>query len=113
MIEPVALKDFFLTFFSAAMVILSGALYALLFAYARVRKRPRLMPLAYLAYIGLVVSVLVLAAVANLLAADFWTFVVALMLVGYLLAPHGIWRLCVGTHAHHHDDADTQILRQR
>jgi len=22
------------------------------------------------------------------------------MLVGYLLAPHGIWHLCEGTHAH-------------
>ena len=32
MIEPVALADFFVTFFSAAMVIMSGALYALLFA---------------------------------------------------------------------------------
>ena len=48
MIEPVALQNFFLTFFSAAMVILTGALYALLFAYARVKRRPRLMPLAHL-----------------------------------------------------------------
>lgn len=104
MIEPVALKDFFLTFFSAAMVILCGALYALLFAYARVRQRPRLMPLAYLAYLGLVVAVLVLATVANLFATGFWTFIVVLMLVGYLLAPHGIWHLCVGTHAHEHEN---------
>ncbi len=99
MIEPVALKDFFVTFFSAAMVILSGALYALLFAYARVRQRPGLMPLAYAAYAGLVASVLVLAMVANLFATGFWTFIVALMLLGYLLAPHAIWHLCVGTHA--------------
>lgn len=100
MIEPVALKDFFLTFFAAAMVILAGALYALLFAYARVKQRPRLMPLAYAAYFGLVVSVLVLAVVAHLFATGFWTFIVALMLIGYLLAPHAIWHLCVSTHAH-------------
>ncbi len=100
MIEPVALKDFFLMFFSAAMVVLAGALYALLFAYARVKQRPRLMPLAYAAYLALVVSVLVLASVANLLASGFWSFIVAVMLVGYLLAPHAVWRLCVGTHAH-------------
>jgi hypothetical protein len=98
MIEPVALKDFFLTFFSAAMVIMSGGLYALLFAYARVRNRPRLMPLAYAAYLGLFASVLALAYAANLLNHGFWIGIVLLMLVGYLLAPHAIWHLCVGTH---------------
>jgi uncharacterized membrane protein len=105
MIEPVALKDFFLTFFSAAMVILCGATYALLFAYSRVKHQPRLMPLAYLAYAGLFVSVMVLAFVANLFHSGFWTFIVLLMLVGYLLAPHAIWHLCVGTH---HDEADDE-----
>jgi uncharacterized membrane protein len=112
MIEPVALKDFFLTFFSAAMVILAGALYALLFAYARVKQRPRLMPLAYVAYLGLVASVLVLATVAHLFATGFWTFIVALMLIGYLLAPHAIWHLCVGTHAHEHAGEESEVLQQ-
>jgi glucan phosphoethanolaminetransferase (alkaline phosphatase superfamily) len=105
MIEPVALKDFFLTFFSAAMVIMTGALYALLFAYARVKHRPRLMPLAYLSYLGLFASVLVLAFAANLFSSSLWSFIVLLMLIGYLLAPHAIWHLCVGTHAHEHEGA--------
>lgn len=105
MIEPVALKDFFLTFFSAAMVIMTGALYALLFAYARVKHRPRLMPLAYLAYLGLFASVMALAFAANLFSSGFWFFIVLLMLIGYLLAPHAIWHLCVGTHAHEHEGA--------
>lgn len=98
MIEPVALKDFFLTFFSSAMVIMTGGLYALLFAYSRVKHRPRLMPLAYTAYLGLVVSVMALAYAANLFNTGFWTVIVLLMLIGYLLAPHAIWHLCVGTH---------------
>lgn len=102
MIEPVQLADFFTVFFSAAMVIMTGALYALLFAYARVKHVPRLMPMAYLAYGGLVVSVLTLARAANLLHHPFWTAIVGLMLVGYLLAPHGIWHLCVGTHSEDH-----------
>lgn len=110
--EPVALKNFFLTFFSAAMVVMAGALYALLFAYARVKRRPRLMPLAYGAYLGLVVSVLILAAVANLFATGFWTFIVVLMLVGYLLAPHAIWRLCVGTHAPERMGEESKAFRQ-
>lgn len=98
MIEPVALADFFTVFFTAALVILCGGLYALLFAYARVKRMPRLMPLAYLAYGGLVVSALLLARAAHLFDSAFWAMVVVLMLAGYLVAPHGIWHLCVGTH---------------
>ena len=98
MIEPVALKDFFLTFFSAAMVIMTGGLYALLFAYARVKSRPGLMPWAYTSYLALCVSVLALAYAANLFINGFWIVIVFLMLIGYLLAPHAIWHLCVGTH---------------
>jgi len=99
MIEPVALADFFTVFFSAAMVILTGAVYALLFALSRVKGLPRLLPLAYLAYAGLVVSAVFLADAANLFKSGFWTLVVALMLLGYFIAPHAIWKLCVGTHA--------------
>lgn len=104
MIEPVALANFFTVFFSAAMVIMSGALYALLFAYSRVKNAPRLMPLAYGAYLGLFISVMVLANAANLFNNTFWTVIVGLMLIGYLLAPHAIWHLCVGTHFEGHAD---------
>lgn len=104
MIEPVALANFFTVFFSAAMVIMTGALYALLFAYSRVKGAPRLMPMAYLAYASLAVSVLVLADAANLFHDRFWTAIVGLMLLGYLVAPHAIWHLCVGTHAGEHED---------
>lgn len=97
MIEPVALGDFFITFFSGAMVILCGALYALLFALARVRALPWLMPWAYASYAGLALSVLVLARATHLDGA--WQALTVALLAGYLLAPHGIWRLCVATHA--------------
>ncbi len=98
MLEPVKLADFFTVFFSAASVILFGATYALLFAWSRIRSRPRLLPLAYASYAGLAVSVLVLAQAAHLFHNTFWTFIVLLMLAGYLVAPHAIWHLCVGTH---------------
>lgn len=107
MIQPVQLADFFTVFFSAAMVIMFGALYALLFAYARVKQVMKLMPLAYLSYLGLFASVLVLARAANL-NDPFWTSIVLLMLVGYLVAPHAIWRLCVDTHAlEHAEESET------
>jgi hypothetical protein len=106
MIEPVELADFFTVFFSAAMVILTGAAYALLFAFSRVKAVPRLMPLAYLFYGGLLVSVTFLAKAAHLLDSPFWSVIVGLMLVGYLIAPHLIWRLCVDTHSGEHPATD-------
>ncbi|MFA6202733.1 MAG: hypothetical protein WC710_06030 [Gallionella sp.] len=103
MIEPVKMADFFISFFSAASVIVFGALYALLFAYSKIKCVPRVMPLAYLSYAALFASVMALATVAHLFGSLFWVTVVVLMLVGYMFAPHAIWHLCVGTH----DDADT------
>ena len=94
--EPVALKDFFIAFFSSAVVILAGALYALVFAWSKIKRKPDLMVWAYLSYGVLFWSVLVLARVAHL--NGYWGALVVAMAVGYLFAPHGIWRLCVGTH---------------
>lgn len=109
MTEPVKMADFFITFFSAASVIVFGALYALLFACSRFKKMPRLMPLAYAAYAVLFVSVIELANVANLFGSLFWVCVVILMLAGYLLAPHAIWHLCIGTHAAADDSAADNV----
>jgi hypothetical protein len=76
------------------------------------------MPMAYLAYLGLFVSVMTLANAANLFNNIFWSVIVGLMLFGYLVAPHAIWHLCVGTHADEHDahddesDAAVKIFQQ-
>lgn len=115
MLEPVKLADFFIVFFSAASVIMFGATYALLFAWSRIRNRPRLMPLAYAAYVGLFASVIVLALAAHLFNNSFWSVIVLLMLVGYLVAPHAIWHLCVGTHVDEHTDAaiPIKVFQQR
>jgi len=96
MIEPVELQDFFIVFFSGAMVIITGALYALLFAWSRLQSKPWMMVLAYSSYGMLFISVLTLATAAHF--SGFWWWLAVTMLVGYLLAPHGIWKLCVGTH---------------
>lgn len=97
MIEPVALQDFFLAFFSAAMTVVMGALYALLFALGKLRQSRGLLSLSYGAYVFLVAAVLLLAQAVNLSGA--WQVLVGALLLGYLWAPHGIWHLCVGTHA--------------
>lgn len=108
MVEPANLANFFTIFFTSAMVILLGAIYALLFAFSRVKNHPRLMPLAYLAYAGLFASVLFLAQAANLFKHPVWASIVILMLAGYLLAPHAIWHLCVCTHADEHEGTEKQ-----
>jgi len=104
MLQPVEMQDFFIVFFSSAMVIMAGALYALLFAWSRLQTKPLLMIFAYISYAALFVSVLVLASAAHL--QGFWWWLVIIMLLGYFLAPHGIWKLCTGTHGQHGTDAD-------
>lgn len=92
--EPVALDHLITAFAAGAAVILSGAAYALLFAWSRLHHRPRMMAAAYVAYGCLVVAVLTLAKTLHM--GGFWALVVVAMLIGYLLAPRAIWRLCTG-----------------
>jgi hypothetical protein len=96
MIEPVALKDFFITFFSAAMIIMAGASYALLFAWSKVNPKRLIKMSAYGAYIILLVSVYQLSLAANLIG--YWRIISYLMVIGYFFAPIAIWHLCKKTH---------------
>ena len=97
MIEPVALKDFFITFFSSALIIMAGASYALLFAWSKVNPNSRIKIAAYASYLVLIVSVLELTRAANF--SGYWLMISIAMVVGYFFAPIGIWYLCVKTHA--------------
>ncbi len=100
MIEPVELKDFFITFFSAASIILAGAGYAGFYAWAKLHGKPRLLLWAYACYAALAGATLILARAAHFNGS--WQILVGLMLVGYFLAPPGIWRLCVASHGEEH-----------
>jgi hypothetical protein len=95
--EPVALDHLLTAFVAGAAVILSGAAYALLFAWSRLRHRPGLMGPAYVAYACLAAAVLTLANVFHM--SGLWAPVVVAMLVGYLVAPRIIWRLTVAIDA--------------
>jgi hypothetical protein len=97
MIEPVELHDFLLAFFASAGVILSGACYALLFAWARLGGRGVFLGWAYVSYAFLALSVWVLAETAHL--QGYWRALVAAMLVGYFVLPRAIFWLCSATHA--------------
>lgn len=91
--EPVLFNHIFTALAAGAMVILTGAAYAALFAWSRIHHRPRLMVLAYVAFALLAAAVLTLAKVLHM--SGFWALVATAMLIGYFLAPRAIWRLCV------------------
>lgn len=97
MLEPVALKDFFITFFSSALIILAGASYALLFAWSKLSTKRWLSVASYVSYLVLAIAVYVLSKAANF--SGVWLTLSAVMLVGYLFAPIGVWHLCVKTHS--------------
>ncbi len=95
--EPVAVDNIMRAVISGAGVILAGALYALLFALGKLQQSRWLLIGSLVFYGGLVACVAVLAQSLHLYG--YWRWLVAAMLVGYLLAPRAIWRLCVDTHA--------------
>ena len=99
MIEPVALQDFFITFFSSALIILAGASYALLFAWSKVNPNFRIKFAAYVSYAVLILSVAELTRAAQF--QGYWLIISFVMVIGYFFAPIGIWHLCVKTHAEH------------
>ena len=103
--------DFFIIFFSSALIIILGALYALLFAFSFLKNKPHYRYIAYLAYGGLVASTTVLASAANLVNHIFWIFVIALMLFGYFFAPRAIWQLCVATHTPDFDSIPKSCIK--
>ncbi len=109
MIEPVALKDFFITFFSSALIIMAGASYALLFAWSKVNTKPRIKIAAYCSYLVLLVAVVLLTQAANF--SGYWLTLSGVMVIGYFFAPIGIWHLCVKTHAV--SDSTTNILEDK
>jgi hypothetical protein len=97
MVEPVALKDFFITFFSSALIILAGASYALLFTWSRVNSDKRIIFFKYVSYLVLIASVITLTKTANF--SGHWLIISIVMVIGYFFAPIAIWHLCVKTHS--------------
>lgn len=100
MIEPVQAQHLMIAAIAGAIVVLSGTFYALLFALYNMKKRTGLIFWAYGAYAVLVAATVVLAVTLNM--TGFWRFVIAVMLVGYFIAPRFIWQLCTGTHVAEH-----------
>lgn len=98
MINPVDMQDFFSAFFSGALVIVFGAIYALFLAWGRLKGSRGFVISAYIAYVMLAACVFVLSETMHF--EGFWNTLTVIMLLGYLVAPHGIWLLSQATHSH-------------
>jgi hypothetical protein len=97
LIEPVALSDFFLSFFTGAMIILVAALYAGLFAWAKITNKNGLNYWSWLAYIVLLICVAKFTQINHF--SGHWLWLSFIMVFGYWWMPRLIWRLCVLTHS--------------
>ena len=96
MFEPVEIDDILISVIAGALVVLFGALYALAFALGRLNDSQTLTRVAYGFFVLLAVAALILADALHL--TGWWQLITVTILAGYLLAPHGIWKLCAGTH---------------
>lgn len=81
---------------SAAAVVVFAAGYAALLALGRLHRRAALRHAALAAYAGVVLASIGLAWALRL--DGLWLVLVAILLIGYFLAPRAIWRLSVATH---------------
>ncbi len=97
MIEPVALSDFFISFFSAAMIILIAALYAGIYTWAETTGKNSLFYWAQAVYLVLLGFVGLFSFINHL--NGYWLTLTVLMAIGYWWMPRLIWRLCESTHA--------------
>lgn len=111
-VQPVQVGDFMIAVMAGALIVLMGALYALLFAFGRLWRQRSLLVLAYASFLVLAGSVLTLARVLHLDGS--WRLITVALLLGYFLAPRAIWRLSVATHGQSQgDQAATQLTAGR
>lgn len=102
-IEPVEIADFFLSFFTAAMIVLLAALYAALFAWGKIQGDRRFLYGAALSYAALLACVQAFGKINHF--EGVWQILTLLMAFGYAVMPYLVWRLCVSTHSDHSENS--------
>jgi len=86
----------FVSTMAGAAVVLMGAFYALFYALGKLNQHRLSLLASSASYLGLAFATFMLIDALQL--RGIWLLVTAVMLVGYLLAPMAIWRLCVDIH---------------
>lgn len=89
---------------AAAGIVLFAAGYAVLLALGRARGRVALRRAALGAYGGVVLAAAGLCWALRL--QGLWLVLVAVLLVGYFVAPRAVWWLSVATHEHQDEAGD-------
>ncbi len=89
--EPVAIKSLASAALLGGGIVLLGACYAVFLALARLQTLRWANAAALASYAALAVCVVAFALVLEL--RGFWLLLIAIMLVGYFVAPRFIWRL--------------------
>jgi hypothetical protein len=94
--DPVQVELIATAAMAAGGIIFCGALYAIFYALGRLSNNMRLIQIGFLSYIGLLAATVLLARALQLHGV--WLGLIPCLLLGYLLAPPLIWRLCAGVH---------------
>ena len=96
MLDPVAIHEIAGAALLGGAIILFGACYALFLALSRLNGSVTFARISLACYGALAACVAGLTALLNLWG--WWLVLVAVMLVGYYLAPRFIWRLSEAVH---------------
>ena len=96
LLDPVAIHEIAGAALLGGAIILFGACYALFLALSRLNGSVAFARISLACYAALAASVAGLTALLNLWG--WWLALVAVMLVGYYIAPRFIWRLSEAVH---------------
>ena len=94
--DPVQVKLIATAAMAAGGIIFCGALYAIFYALGRLGGNKRFIQIGFVSYAGLVLCTALLTVALNL--RGMWLALSACLLLGYLVAPPFIWRLCAAVH---------------
>jgi hypothetical protein len=94
--QAASLGELMIAGFSGAAIVTCGGLYALFFAWSRLRPGNLWGRLSGFSFLGLALSLALLA--WSLHFDGLWRAVAAFLLTAYLVAPWLIWRLVRATH---------------
>ncbi len=96
---------------ASAVIVLFGALYAILLALGHMKRSAHYYYLSYASYA--VLAFATWALVEALQLSQIWLVLIATLLVGYLVGPQMIWRLSVAIHNAGDDLEPEQNLSKR
>ena len=98
--DPAEIKQIATAAMAAGGIVFFGALYAIFYALGRLRDDRYFLRIGYASYGALLLCAVLLT---NALALEgMWLALIPVLLLGYLMAPPFIWRLCSAVHR---DDA--------